>query len=277
MNSEIYPIIVCVAKMERDYIEEFIKYHLAIGFKYIYLYDNEDEATYDKILNKYLNNVTILHTPNNNYITGIKYMILEHFKNNILYQDNKITHVINIDIDEFIVLKKHKTISDFIYDYIKDDCEGIGINRVYFGSSGYKQKTDEPVTQRFIRCSNTADKRIKTLFKKDNFIDYGLCYNVKLRKGTIRNTRNEIIYGCNNITNIDLSIIQINKYKTKSYEEYMLMARRGKSSLNDIYNHYLGTKIDEIINNNFKIYDLNDKEDIIAKEYYKNNIINKIV
>jgi hypothetical protein len=30
------PVIVCIAKKEHKYIEEFVKYHLALGFKYIY-------------------------------------------------------------------------------------------------------------------------------------------------------------------------------------------------------------------------------------------------
>jgi hypothetical protein len=27
-----FPVIVCIAKKEKDYIEEFIKYHLKLGF-----------------------------------------------------------------------------------------------------------------------------------------------------------------------------------------------------------------------------------------------------
>jgi hypothetical protein len=45
-----FPVIVCIAKKESDYIEEFVKYHLAIGFKTIYIYDNEDVPTYEKLL-----------------------------------------------------------------------------------------------------------------------------------------------------------------------------------------------------------------------------------
>jgi hypothetical protein len=32
-----YPVIVCIAKKEQDYIEEFVKYHFALGFKYIFI------------------------------------------------------------------------------------------------------------------------------------------------------------------------------------------------------------------------------------------------
>ena len=48
-----YPVIVCIAKREHDYIEEFVKYHIGIGFKHIYLYDNEDVPTYESFLQNY--------------------------------------------------------------------------------------------------------------------------------------------------------------------------------------------------------------------------------
>ena len=49
-NANMYPVIVCIAKKEQDYIEEFVKYHLHLGFKHIYIYDNEDIPTYENML-----------------------------------------------------------------------------------------------------------------------------------------------------------------------------------------------------------------------------------
>ena len=52
-----FPVIVCIAKTEHDYIEEFVKYHVGIGFKCIYIYDNEDEPTYETLLGDYIENI----------------------------------------------------------------------------------------------------------------------------------------------------------------------------------------------------------------------------
>jgi hypothetical protein len=130
-----FPVIVCIAKKEQDYIEEFIKYHLALGFKYIYLYDNEDTPTYESLLENYKNNLKVIHFPYNNYHVGVQYICLDNFIKNYLFS-SEITHVAHIDIDEFIVLKKHENICDFIKEYIVDDCHGIGMNWRFFGSSG---------------------------------------------------------------------------------------------------------------------------------------------
>ena len=163
-----FPVIVCIAKKEHDYIEEFVKYHLALGFKYIYIYDNEDTPIYEIMLQTYKDNIKVIHLPFNNYHKGVQYIALDNFINTYLFT-TEITHVAHIDIDEFIVLKKHKNICDFINEYIVGDCQGIGINWRFFGSSGRTEKTNEPVTIRFTMREKNGNTCIKTLFKKDNF------------------------------------------------------------------------------------------------------------
>ena len=55
-RNHIKPVIFCIGKLEHDYIEEFVRYHIALGFDWIYIYDNEDQPTYEKLLEKYSNN-----------------------------------------------------------------------------------------------------------------------------------------------------------------------------------------------------------------------------
>ena len=55
----VVPAIVCIAKKEEDYIEEFVRYHLALGFKIIYVYDNEDVPVYETLLKNYKDNLKI--------------------------------------------------------------------------------------------------------------------------------------------------------------------------------------------------------------------------
>ena len=123
-------VLVCIAKLEHLYLEEFCKHHLSIGFDTIYIYDNEDVPTYHRIP---LPNVKVIHCPGK----SMQNKALEMFKKNILYKDN-ISHVIHLDCDEFIVLKKHTSIKDFIQEYITGDCAGIGINWRFFGDSNKK-------------------------------------------------------------------------------------------------------------------------------------------
>ena len=262
-----YPVIVCIAKKEHDYIEEFVKYHLALGFKHIYLYDNEDIPTYYKLLDKYKDNITFSHLPFNNYDIGVQYVALKHFINNILFT-TAITHVAHIDIDEFIVLKKHNNICDFINEYIVGDCQGIGMNWRFFGSSGKTEKTDEPVTLRFTMCEKKGNDHIKTLFKKDYFLDFNSCHAVVLSNGFIKSTNNTIIPWAYN-ENIDFDVIQLNHYKSKTLPEFRYIRTRQRADMKQI------SQTKEDVDNDFKLYDINELEDLTAHNFYKNVISNQ--
>ena len=256
--SAMFPVIGCIAKKEHDYIEEFVKYHLALGFKCIYLYDNEDTPTYETLLDKYKNKVKVMHLPFNNYCKPVQYMALDDFVNKYLFT-TQITHVAHIDIDEFIVLKKHKNICNFIGEYIVGDCQGIGMNWRFFGSSGKTEKTNEPNTIRFTMCGNEGNSHIKTLFKKDNFLKFIECHSVKFSSGHTKSTNNAIITGAHN-HNIDFSVIQLNHYKCKTLPEFRYIRTRQRADVM--------TQMNENVDEDFKLYDVNQIEDLHARDFY---------
>jgi len=268
-GDEIFPVIVSIAKLEHDYIEEFVKYHLALGFKYIYLYDNEDVPTYEALLHKYKDNVKVTHFPFNNYHKGIQYLILEHFVLNFMFT-SKITHVAHIDIDEYIALKKHNNICDFIKEYIKDDCQGIGMNWRFFGTSGLTEKSNEPLTKRFTLCEeekgNVVSAAIKTIYKIDNFLSYHTAHTVKLSSGHIKSTTGDVLPTFFNL-NRDFSVIQINHYKCKTYPEYKYISTRQRPDLNFIDPNYNTDK-------DFTNYDRNDVQDLTAYLFYQKHCTN---
>ena len=245
-----------IAKKEHDYIEEFVKYHLAIGFLHIFIYDNEDQPTYATILDKYISegNVTVLHFPRK----GGQYIALFHFMENMM-RIPTITHIAHIDIDEFIVLKKHANICDFIREYIVGDCAGIGINWRFFGSSNHTEKSSIPVTQRFTMCEEKGNKHIKTLFKKEYYRQYNMVHDIVTTYGNIQSTKGHVIKGPYN-DDADLSVIQINHYKCKTLPEFRYIRERG---LADVV-------IDEPedVDANFRLYNINEVEDLTAKEFY---------
>jgi len=260
-NKVIKPVIVCIAKFENDYIDEWIQYHLSLGFDKIYLYDNEDNPTYN---NLFYENVIVIHFPGKNYDVPVQYKVLSHFVCNYMYN---FTHVTHIDIDEFITLKKHSSIKEFIREYIHGDCAGICMNWRHFGSNSIVVKNNQPVTQRFTRCEKNGDPHIKVLFDTSYFVCFRTVHNVDLINGYYIKTTKGIPIG-NLPTNIhiDFSVIQLNHYKCKTLPEFQFIRSRGRA---DMLENPL-----EDIENDFKILDLNEIEDLTAKKFYSNNLIN---
>lgn len=183
-----------------------------------------------------------------------------------LKKNKIITHAIHIDIDEFITLKKHSNIKDFIQEYIINDCAGIGINWRFFGSSNHTEKTNDPNTLRFTMCEKNGNTHIKTLFNVKYLIKYvnGHFTNVK-NIFFIKSTNGNILTDAHN-RNIDLSIIQLNHYKVKTWPEFQYIRTRGYADrINDFKENIL---------ENFNNYNINEVEDLTAYNFYKNNCLN---
>ena len=247
--------IVCIAKYESDYIKSFVDYHLKIGFDEIYIYDNENEPTYEKLLNN--PKVKVIHLPNNNYHKAVQYIVLEDFAKKYI---SSFTHITHIDIDEYIVLKKHSNIKDFIREYIIGDCAGIGINWRFFGSNGHLEKTDTPDPIRFTRCELKGNIHIKTLFDVTYFEKFITPHSIKIKQDMfIKNTNNDIIYGPLN-NNIDFSVIQLNHYKCKTLPEFKYIRTRGRADL-------CRNPKEDIIHS-FELYNLNEIEELTILKYF---------
>lgn len=261
--------IVSIAKYESNYIYEFVNYHLNIGFDTIYLYDNEDTPTYNKILTEFLikNKIKIIHIPYNNYKKGVQYIALDHFIKNFMYKEN-LTHMIHLDIDEFICLKKHKNIKEIIKEYIKGNIAGIGINWRFFGSNNLTKYDDRPLTVRFTKCAKKGDILIKTLFDISKFHYFFECHSISpIKNYFIVNTKRQIINGARNY-NIDLDIIQLNHYKCKTLPEFKYIRTRGRADFNN------KSQPKQKVEKDFKHYDLNDIECLIAQKFYLNCLKN---
>jgi len=236
-------VLVCIAKLEHLYIQEFCTHHLSIGFDAIYIYDNEDVPTYHRIG---IPNVHVIHFPGK----VMQYKALEHFQT--VPSDH--THMIHMDCDEFIVLKKHDTIQAFIQEYIKGDCVGIGINWRFFGDSHHSCYSNEPLRKRFTWCQRNGDRHIKTLFQASSFIKYDTVHNVIVKEGHIKSTNGTIIEGPWNPA-IDLSVIQLNHYKTKTLEEFIYLRQRGRADIP-------GKETMETILESFHAHNWNEVQDL---------------
>jgi len=273
INSQlkmIFPVIVCIAKYEQNYVKEFVRYHLGLGFERIYLYDNEDNETYKELLKEFGDKIVTTHLPGKHYARLPQYEALHQFVNNHM-GDPDITHVAHIDLDEFIVLNKHNTIKSFIKDYIYDGennimCGGIGMNWRFFGNNGLNHTdVNEPLTSRFTKRQETGDLHIKTIYNKYILSGYSNPHFIHINNDNypVKSTNGAILNGPYN-ENMDFSVIQINHYKSKTWEEFQQLKIRGMADrYDDPYDS------EQKITDWFNSFNLNETEDLVACNFYK--------
>jgi hypothetical protein len=216
----IKPVIVAIAKQEKDYIEEWVRWHIAIGFDHIYLYDNEDVPTYKQHLERYHQYLTVVHMPRNNFVKGVQYLAVDHFKHHFMNSNNN-THVSHIDIDEFIVLQKSFNIKEFIDQFLVGDCGAVCMNWRLFGDSYHKtDDIDQSVITRFTHRQKKGDKLFKSLWKISAFKYMKNVHCVSLKEPyKTKNTNNHIVPGTYN-RKLHFDFIQINHYRSKTFNEF---------------------------------------------------------
>lgn len=233
-------VICAIAKLENRYIDEWISYHIELGFSHIYIYDNNDcdgENINDVIANKtYSNKVTVFD------IRGKRQM------QKLVYQDFYEKGIFDwcafIDIDEFITFSNSSSVHN-IEEYLstKSDWNAIHVNWLCYGDCGKKRMTKAPVISRFKRPKTPIsffysyydipeNEHIKSIIKK------GLPLNWTIDSESFQSNPHTP-FGLTNICNpvgmklenkpfakINYDILFIRHYTTKTIEEYLDKVRR---------------------------------------------------
>ena len=131
-----------------------------------------------------------------------------------------------IDCDEFIVLKKHTNIKDFIKEY--DNPFGIGINWQCFGSNGRVERDLEnpnSLIKQFTLRQESVNKHVKTIMNLSSKGFMVLPHNPNTK---LIDTNNNFFSGPFNPKG-DLNVAQINHYHYKTFEDWKIRCKRGQA------------------------------------------------
>jgi len=246
--------LVAMAKDEDPYIGEWIEYNLKLGFDQIHLYLNDWEYS--------SNNEGVKTIEING--DGMHMKSYRHFLEN---HSDQYDWAAFFDVDEFLVLKKHQGVKDFVFDISNQfETNQIGINWVFFGDNGISEFPEgttgvlERFTKRQIGCENTIKSIVKMspgispgYFVNPHFYYYDGISPEGLRTEGPYNQRG------------DTEIAQINHYFSKTRDEYRKKIDRGRSDLQQGSPEYYRTW-DEFDNAN-----KNDIEDLLALTFYRKN------
>ncbi len=238
-------VICCVALDEEKYIDEWINYHLKLGFNKIYIYDNSDNNSLAHINN---DKIIVIHFPGK---------VQQMNSYNDFFQKYSKNHkwCAIIDCDEFIVLKEYNNIIEFLQKYLHSGA--LGINWVFFGSNGHEIYTNEPVLKRFTKRQTGINIHIKCIVCCSDILEYNNPhYPTSMVNGTfIKDIDGNYIYGAfNNIAND--KICQLNHYFTKSKEEFERKRLRGRADFSEIRPP-----------EHFQQHDFNEVEDLTAMNF----------
>jgi len=237
--------LVCIAKDEDLYIEEWIKYNTYLGFDKIFVYENDWRLTYE---------------------TDITHRIpfdgggrqVEAYNNFIIHHKNDWDWVAFFDVDEFLVLKQHENIKDFLSDY--QDFDGVGINWYLFGDNNQPTPTDNySVLDRFTKRRSVMQEHVKSIIKPSKITRYEVHAP---HSQYIVNTKKTYFKGDNH--EFDDSIAQLNHYFTKTWSEWEVKRDRGL-----VDRRAADGSIVKRPDHDFHSHNANEIEDALALNFWK--------
>ena len=151
-----------IQKGGRPYLEEFVDYHLALGFEKIFIFDNSDDFELEQ------------------WHHGGAWVAVEHFPGGAMQLPAYRTCVVRIkkkrsfawiaflDVDEFIVLKKHNHILDLLKT-VDSEAGGLALNWYMFDYNNQKEYKPLPLTKRFNRRAVEADMHVKSIVRTSKY------------------------------------------------------------------------------------------------------------
>lgn len=205
-------VICTVIKNEHSYLKEWISYHLSLGFKYIFIYEDFGSLSHknicDEFPNVFLESIDFFKPIENNSMQK-QYLIFNEFIN---YYSNVYDWVAFIDVDEFITLDKNLTLEETLLKY--NDYNGIILFWKIYNANGFINKPDGNIIDIFTKVNNDISK-LETPFKSI----------VNLKKNSHMCTHHKVAYPINTLYSTDINtpvyeIMWINHYFTKSWEEW---------------------------------------------------------
>ena len=245
MDFKILPtdVVLCaIAKNENNYIEEWVQWYFNLGFDKIYIFDdNEDERALPSLplINEYVEagkiHIEYCGKEKINYKQMVKY------KN--FYTQNKFAWCAFFDIDEFLVLKQHKNIKEYLSMDIFSNFSAISICWEMYGDNGHLKKEKGGVVERFPEPFTGDTNGISDVYNGDKMLVK------KIIRGGIKNIEfpNPHAVRCVNVIRCcdekgssvssakfaiekTYKYAKINHYFTKSAEEYANKVKRGRAA-----------------------------------------------
>ena len=242
-----YYLAVCaIAKNEGPYFKEWIEWHHRQGVEKFYIYDNESTDGTKEVLAPYIESGLVEYT----YFPGQKRQLAA-------YDDCFERHRLEarwlavIDLDEFIVPMKDKTIPEFLHRMEKFSV--VEINWLCYGSSGAKTKEPGGVMERFRRHSlpeHRLNTHVKSIVDPRRVCTMVGCHEAARISGMAADSHGVPLTKGFRDRSPQQDVIRINHYAIKSYEEFLAKRARGRARISTLRD--MGY---------FEQYDLNDIEE----------------
>lgn len=215
--------ICLLIKDENEYINEWLDWHVSIGFHHFYIYDNESRLPIEESVDvRYKQYCTFIDFSGEHRNTQ-----LECYADALDRYGNEVKWLAFIDTDEFIRPLNGEDINDFLARY--EDHDGLYVRWIIYNANGLRKKDSRPQRERFTRVSAHTPNRPfgKSIIRPAKIKCMGTHFPTGIlgRYDMVDSNGRHMRSACSEFTPEDK--IVIDHYFTRSYEEWLEKAKRG--------------------------------------------------
>lgn len=190
LNNATSTALCGIVKDSEPYLDEWVDYHFGLGFHTIYLIDNSKDhelLTWQDKRRKAGYSVRVMPKPGSHrQMYGYHMCAAEH--------KDEHTYMAFMDVDEFLVLKRHETIDQMLADHLQEG--SLAISWYVFGSGKTATYAPLPVTKRFTfrdgvekHDRHKAWANVKSIMKTSDYGGYPQSpHSMKTKRGTWKDT-----------------------------------------------------------------------------------------
>ena len=214
-----YCAVCLVAKDEEYYLQEWVEYHLRIGFDAIIIYDNGSRIPINQVLQKFItiDRVIVHEVPGEFTQEKFYTQCIEKYRTQYKW-------IAFIDSDEFIFPKKTTDIKLFLSEY--ENYGGVVANWVNFGTSGILNRKNNSQIFNFVLTDEAESSTIKSIVQPKKVEIYGIHGATFLDNHfAVSSDHVPLDQNCYSSPFIN-DKIQINHYSFRSWEDYERKANR---------------------------------------------------
>ena len=160
-------------------------------------------------------------------------MQIPAYNDSIIQNRYKTKYMAIIDLDEFLVPVEKDTVFEVINELElanKQKIAGIGISWLIHGFNGHYEKKQGLLTELYPKCeySSASNYSVKSIVNpRSVFKIYNAHFSLHVLGSRVINAIGEKMHGPYTKPNFDK--IRLNHYYTKSYEEHIKRAKKGKA------------------------------------------------
>lgn len=224
---------VCVVAILRDevpFIDEWLVYHRLIGVDYFYLYDDGQEPL-DKVVQPHRDYTALVPwfgwheaLPGRNRQTKAYTHSLSEIR-------SRFEWVCFLDLDEYIVLRRHADLRSFLSDVVIGD--SVSLFWRNFGHNGYYEDPEGLVTECLTRRKRQSGRQCKSITRVEAIQSIESAHRCVLRPGSVSldaNGHNFLPDAWNQDMDGTMFNAYVNHYYCRSFLRWMNRPVRGATT-----------------------------------------------